>query len=89
MILGVGLHEILWLVLALLIGGMISGVLAGLFGVSGGSVIVPVLYEGFRVSACPKTCACSSALGPRSPSSCRPPFVPISLIARRAWSFRA
>jgi uncharacterized protein len=49
MFLGVGWHEILWLALALVVGGLISGVLAGLFGVSGGSVIVPVLYEGFRV----------------------------------------
>jgi uncharacterized protein len=47
MLLGVPLHEILWLALALLVGGLISGVLAGLFGVSGGSVIVPVLYEAF------------------------------------------
>jgi uncharacterized protein len=49
MFLGVGWHEILWLALALVVGGLISGVLAGLFGVSGGSVIVPVLYEAFRV----------------------------------------
>jgi uncharacterized protein len=49
MLLGVGWHEILWLALALVVGGLISGVLAGLFGVSGGSVIVPVLYEAFRV----------------------------------------
>jgi uncharacterized protein len=49
MFLGVGLQEIVWLALALLIGGVIAGFLAGLFGVSGGSVIVPVLYEGFRV----------------------------------------
>jgi uncharacterized protein len=47
MLLGVPLHEILWLALALVVGGLISGVLAGLFGVSGGSVIVPVLYEAF------------------------------------------
>jgi uncharacterized protein len=47
MLLGVPLHEILWLALALLVGGLISGVLAGVFGVSGGSVLVPVLYEAF------------------------------------------
>jgi uncharacterized protein len=47
MLLGVPLHEILWLAVALVVGGLISGVLAGLFGVSGGSVIVPVLYEAF------------------------------------------
>ena len=57
MLLGVSLHEILWLALALVIGGMISGVLAGLFGVSGGSVIVPVLYEAFRVLGVPGRCA--------------------------------
>jgi hypothetical protein len=33
MFLGVSLHEILWLALALVVGGLISGVLAGLFGV--------------------------------------------------------
>lgn len=54
MLLGVGLHEILWLVLALLVGGVISGLLAGLFGVGGGSVIVPVLYEGFRLLGVPE-----------------------------------
>jgi uncharacterized protein len=47
MLLGVPLQEILWLAVALVVGGLISGVLAGLFGVSGGSVIVPVLYEAF------------------------------------------
>src|ERR1700729_1056966 len=63
MILGVGLHEILWLVFALLVGGMISGVLAGLFGVSGGSVIVPVLYEGFRVLGVPEDVRMQLCLG--------------------------
>jgi uncharacterized protein len=63
MFLGVGLHEILWLVLALFIGGMISGVLAGLFGVSGGSVIVPVLYEGFRVLGVPEDVRMQLCLG--------------------------
>jgi uncharacterized membrane protein YfcA len=47
MLVGVPLHEILWLALALLVGGLASGVLAGLFGVSGGSILVPVLYEAF------------------------------------------
>jgi uncharacterized membrane protein YfcA len=49
MLLGVSINEILWLALALLIGATISGVLAGVFGISGGSVIVPVFYEAFRV----------------------------------------
>lgn len=63
MLLGVSLHEILWLVLALLVGGLISGVLAGLFGVSGGSVIVPVLYEGFRVLGVPEEVRMQLCLG--------------------------
>ena len=54
MLLGVPLQEIFWLALALVVGGLISGVLAGLFGVSGGSVIVPVLYEAFRVLGVPE-----------------------------------
>jgi len=41
--------EILWLALAVVAAGLITGVLAGLFGVGGGAVIVPVLYEVFRV----------------------------------------
>jgi len=49
MFLGVGLHEILWLALAILVGGVITGLLAGTFGIGGGSVIVPVLFEVFRV----------------------------------------
>ena len=49
MILGVGVHEILWLALAIIVGGVITGILAGLFGIGGGAVIVPVLYEVFGV----------------------------------------
>ena len=63
MLLGVPLHEILWLALALLVGGVIAGFLAGLFGVSGGSVIVPVLYEGFRVLGVPEDVRMQLCLG--------------------------
>ncbi len=49
MVFGVGLSEILWLALAIVVGGVITGLLAGLFGIGGGAVIVPVLYEVFRV----------------------------------------
>jgi len=54
MFLGVGLHEVLWLALAVVVGGVITGLLAGLFGVGGGSVIVPVLFEVFRVLGVPE-----------------------------------
>jgi len=54
MFVGVGLNEMLWLALAIIIGGGITGLLAGLFGIGGGGVIVPVLYEVFRVLGVPE-----------------------------------
>jgi uncharacterized membrane protein YfcA len=51
---GVGLNEILWLALAIVMGGVITGLLAGLFGIGGGAVIVPVLYEVFGVLGVPQ-----------------------------------
>jgi uncharacterized membrane protein YfcA len=63
MFLGVGLHEILWLALAIVIGGVITGILAGLFGIGGGAVIVPVLYEVFRVLGVPDEVRMQLCLG--------------------------
>ncbi len=54
MIFGAGLNELLWLALAIVVGGVVTGVLAGLFGVGGGAVIVPVLYEVFRILGVPE-----------------------------------
>jgi uncharacterized membrane protein YfcA len=53
MFLGVSVHELLWLAFAIVVGGVITGLLAGLFGVGGGAVIVPVLFEVFRALAVP------------------------------------
>jgi len=55
MILGVPLSELLWLALAIVVGGVVTGLLAGLFGIGGGAVIVPVLYEVFRILDVPDT----------------------------------
>ncbi|GHC70200.1 sulfite exporter TauE/SafE family protein [Limoniibacter endophyticus] len=44
---GIELQEMIWLGLGLLVAGGITGLLAGLFGVGGGAVIVPILYELF------------------------------------------
>src|SRR4029077_5764343 len=63
MFLGVFLHEILWLALALVVGGLISGVLAGLFGVSGGAVICAVVFEAFRVLGVPEDVRMQLCLG--------------------------
>lgn len=46
--------EILWLALAIVTGGAITGILAGLFGIGGGAIIVPVLYEVFRILGAPE-----------------------------------
>jgi uncharacterized protein len=50
----VGLHEILWLAAAVVVAGVITGVLAGMFGIGGGAVIVPVLYEVFSLLSVPE-----------------------------------
>src|SRR5262249_53170380 len=52
--LGVPLGELAALAAAIVIGGVVTGLLAGLFGVGGGAVIVPVLYEIFRVLGVPE-----------------------------------
>jgi uncharacterized membrane protein YfcA len=53
MLLGVPFTELLWLAVAVVIAGVITGLLAGLFGIGGGAVIVPVLYEVFRLLGVP------------------------------------
>lgn len=45
--------ETLILIVSLATAGAITGILAGLFGVGGGSIIVPVLYELFRYLGVP------------------------------------
>jgi uncharacterized protein len=45
----VPVSELFWLALAIMVGGVATGILAGLFGIGGGAIIVPVLYEVFRI----------------------------------------
>jgi uncharacterized membrane protein YfcA len=52
--LGVPLSEIAVLVAAILVAGVATGILAGLFGIGGGAIIVPVLYEAFRILGVPE-----------------------------------
>src|SRR3954470_9041159 len=54
MILGVPISELVVLALAIVAGGIVTGILAGLFGIGGGALIVPVLYEVFRVLGVPE-----------------------------------
>ncbi len=54
MLFGIPLSELVWLAAALLAAGAATGILAGVFGVGGGAVIVPILYELFTVLAVPE-----------------------------------
>jgi uncharacterized membrane protein YfcA len=44
----------MWPAAAIVVGGVVTGLLAGLFGIGGGAVIVPVLYEVFRALGVPE-----------------------------------
>jgi uncharacterized membrane protein YfcA len=45
--------ELLWLLPAVIAAGVVTGLLAGTFGIGGGGVIVPVLFEIFRLFGVP------------------------------------
>ena len=53
MILGVPVSELVLLAALIIVAGVVTGILAGLFGIGGGALIVPVLYEVFRVLGVP------------------------------------
>jgi uncharacterized membrane protein YfcA len=50
----VNLSELLWLGIGLIGAGAATGVFAGLFGIGGGAVIIPILYEVFRTTGVPE-----------------------------------
>src|ERR1700684_3623626 len=60
---GVPISELIWLAAAILAAGVVTGILAGLFGIGGGAVIVPVLYEVFRVLDIPEAVRMQLCLG--------------------------
>lgn len=47
MLASIPVDHLMWLAGALLAAGFATGILAGLFGIGGGAIIVPVLYEVF------------------------------------------
>jgi uncharacterized membrane protein YfcA len=53
MIAGLNLTELAELALLLVAVGALSGFLAGVFGIGGGAILVPVFYECFRIAAVP------------------------------------
>src|ERR1700692_1028602 len=50
---GLDVSELLELALLLVAVGMLSGFLAGVFGIGGGAILVPVFYECFRIACVP------------------------------------
>jgi uncharacterized protein len=54
MFLDVPVSELAWLAGAIIVSGVVTGILAGLFGIGGGAVIVPALYEVFRILGVPE-----------------------------------
>ena len=57
------LHELAFLSSLIVCGGIVTGLLSGLFGIGGGAVIVPVLYELFRVLDVPEDARFQLCLG--------------------------
>jgi uncharacterized membrane protein YfcA len=53
MIAGLSAAELIELALLLVAVGAVSGFLAGLFGIGGGAVMIPVFYECFRLAGVP------------------------------------
>lgn len=61
--LGYPIGELVMLALWIVGAGLVVGVLAGLFGIGGGAVIVPVLYEVFRVLEVPEDLRMQMCIG--------------------------
>ena len=54
MMAGLNPSDLFWLAGGLLLGGAATGLFAGLFGIGGGAIIIPVLYEVFRIAGVPE-----------------------------------
>src|SRR5205085_3033036 len=60
---GVPIAELVWLALAVMAAGVVTGLLAGLFGIGGGAIVVPVLFEVFRFLGVPEAVHMQLAIG--------------------------
>lgn len=63
MLAGIPLGDLAFLAVSLVVAGAVTGLLAGVFGVGGGAVIVPVLFEVFRVIGVPEEVRMPLAVG--------------------------
>jgi uncharacterized membrane protein YfcA len=55
--------ELIWIVLALVVGGLATGFLAGMLGIGGGGILVPVLFETFGFLHVPNDIRMQMVLG--------------------------
>ncbi|HUJ98323.1 MAG TPA: sulfite exporter TauE/SafE family protein [Stellaceae bacterium] len=55
--------ELAWLAAGAVVAGVATGILAGLFGIGGGAIIVPVLYEAFRLLSVPEAVRMQLCIG--------------------------
>jgi len=53
MLSGIPVGELVFLLVVILFAGALSGLLSGLFGIGGSTIVIPVLYELFRIIAVP------------------------------------
>ena len=89
MVAGLDPKELIELALLLIAVGALSGFLAGVFGIGGGAILVPVFYECFRLAGVPLEVRMPLCIGtslaiisrPRSPR-----FAPITPAARSTWT---
>lgn len=55
--------EYAWLAISVMGAGVVTGILAGVFGIGGGAVIVPVLFEVFRLLGVPEAVRMQLCIG--------------------------
>ncbi|HXL69219.1 MAG TPA: sulfite exporter TauE/SafE family protein, partial [Xanthobacteraceae bacterium] len=60
---GLPTGELVTLAIALVLAGALTGILAGLFGVGGGAIIVPILYQVFVIIGAPEAVRMPLAVG--------------------------
>src|SRR5580693_260172 len=80
---GLDASELLELALLLVAVGALSGFLAGVFGIGGGAVLVPVFYECFRLAGVPLEVRMPLCVG-----TSLAVIIPISIRSARAHHLR-
>lgn len=75
--------ELIWLAFTLAAAGLVMGLFAGLFGVGGGAIVIPVLYEVFRITGVPDEVRMPLCVGTSLAI-----IIPTSVISYRSHSAR-